>query len=845
MPSAALSLLFGCWLFQQQAVLWSTGVWLLWLCLCGLVGWLAAGGMVPPTWRDAWTALFHWSSPKKSLSLDHSPWRQRFFAQISLWLLIAMLGFGWAQVRAYWRLQQALPVACEGQVLPVQLLIIGVPQYDRFGQHIDALIERSLQPRCAMPARVRLHVYAQVFPAIRKPASAELAISTASEAIAAAATGPRLRAGERWRCSVRLKRPHANRNPHGFDVAAWSLAHQVGASGSIVTKAGMQRLTGLAGHPLAWLSYGRAAVAARITQVLGSGRESALVRALVIGDDSQLSPADWQLFLRAGVNHLVSISGVHITMLAALAYLCVQGMWWLWPTLGLRLPSRQAGLLAGAVVATAYSLLAGFSIPTQRTLFMCLTMAGLMACKQQWPFGWVLSVACIVVLIVDPWAVLAPGFWLSFGAVAVLAMALGGRLQPVSGWRAALQAQWVMTCAFMPVLLLMFNQVSVVAPLANLLAIPLVSLVLVPLSIAGALLPWDALLHMAGQLASWLLQGLQLLAVWPWSVWTQATPSALSWLLAMLGVTVMLMPRGWPMRASGVVCCLPLLLPVTSGLQSGQMQATVLDVGQGLSVLIRTAHHQLLYDAGPAYHQGGDAGQRIVLPYLRHLGIQNLDVAVVSHDDNDHAGGMASVLAEVPAGRLLSSLTANASLFQQLALHTGQPMMPRQTCLSGQHWRWDGVDFELLSPLTDADPATKDNDRSCVLRVRSAHGSLLLTGDIEQAAEQRLLAQPEKLAATAMTMPHHGSKTSSSLAFLQAVRPQIAIASVGYRNRFGHPKADVLNRYAHIHTQIYRSDQHGAILLDFLAGQQPRVRAWRQQDPHYWESTLVIQSDAG
>ena len=801
MPGITLGWLFGVWLFQQQATVWSP------VAFCAL--------LLPVVLGMGLLRLRYFQSFKK----------------IILYVVcvggLAVLGFVYAQGRAYWRLQDALPVACERQVIAVQARIVGVPARDQRGQHVDALIEHAFSQHCPVPARVHLSLYQQQYR------------QAPPESVAAL---PVLHAGERWQFSVRLKRPHATRNPHGFDYAAWCLSNHIGAVGNIVSKARMQRLDALVLQPQTLIARWREQVGNRISRVLGNTRQSAMLRALVMGDDSQMSRADWQLFVDTGVNHLVSISGLHITMLASLGYAMVNWLWRRQPPWALRIPSRQAASIGGAVVAILYAALAGFSIPTQRTLLMLLTVAVMLNLRRSLPFSWILCVALWVVLLLDPWAVLAPGFWLSFGAVAVLAFAMGGRLRPPVWWVAAGKTQWAVTVAFLPVLMAMFNQVSLISPLANALAIPLISLVVVPVAIAGALLPLDILLHGAASVLAGCIQALQWLQHFPWAVWYQATPATWAWLLALLGIGMLLMPRGWPVRWAGLCLCLPVCLPQATVLQSGQMQVTVLDVGQGLSVLVQTAHHTLLYDAGPAYSEDSDAGQRIVLPYLRHLGLRQLDIAMISHDDSDHVGGMASVLTGVPAHSILSSLTPEAVFFKQMADVTrirGR-MQVHQPCLAGASWQWDGVQFQLLSPDRAIFMTAKDNDKSCVLHIRSAHGSLLLTGDIEKVAERHLLqTSPAALAATVMTMPHHGSKTSSGHAFVSAVSPRLAIATAGYLNRFGHPKREIVARYRAVGARVLRSDLDGAVLLDFLSGETPAVHRWRVIAPHYWETPAL------
>ena len=799
LPGATIGLLFGVWLFQQQPYLWSASIWLGWLATAIVIGSLAFNA------RSAHTVLYSY---------------RELLGKLWICLLVACLGFAWTQGRAWLRLQTQLPVACEQQVIAVQGVIVSVPERDARGQHVDVAIERSFRADCPLPGRVRLHLYHQSHRGDLSQPSAGL---------------PHLQAGERWQWHVRLKRPHATRNPHGFDYAAWSLANRTGASGTIVARAPMRRLQPLAWQPPALIARWRVMIGGRIERVLGTTPQSAVVRALVIGDDSQIDRKNWQLFVDTGINHLVSISGLHITMLASLGYVLMGWIWRWRPAWSLWLPSRLAAGAGGAVVAIVYSALAGFSIPTQRTLFMLLTVIVMRSLKQQLPFSWVLSAAIWVVLILDPWAVMAPGFWLSFGAVAVLAFAMSGRLRPAHWWHAALQTQWAITLAFVPVLILMFNQLSLISPLANGFSIPVVSMAVVPLAIAGAVLPVDFLLQFAAQLWEWCAHGLHWLRQLPGAVWYLPTPPVWAWALAMLGTLVWLMPRGWPVRWAGLLLWLPLGLPTQPLLQSGQMQVVVLDVGQGLSVLVRTAQHTLLYDAGPAYNEESDAGQRIVLPYLRHLGIQHLDMAVISHDDNDHVGGMASVLAGVPARSILSSLTPDAGFFRQMQSVASLPLV-HHACHAGQQWQWDGIVFRVLSPSTEVGAAVKDNNKSCVLQVRSAHGSLLLTGDIEKEAERWLLqAAGGGLASTVMTVPHHGSKTSSTASFVAAVQPEVAIATAGYLNRFGHPKPEIVARYQAHGSQVLRSDRDGAILIDFLSGVAPSVRRWRKVEPHYWE----------
>ncbi|HYD34186.1 MAG TPA: DNA internalization-related competence protein ComEC/Rec2, partial [Methylophilaceae bacterium] len=432
----------------------------------------------------------------------------------------------------------------------------------------------------------------------------------------------------------------------------------------------------------------------------------------------------------------------------------------------------------------------------------------------------------LAVVILDPWAVLSAGFWLSFGAVAIIAYALGGRIKRPYWLKEAIQVQWAISLGLVPLLLIMFNQISLISPLANALAIPLVSLVVVPLTLAGSLLQLEWLLNLAHASITACMLFLEVLVIWPVTTWQQQAPPPWAMFLAVGGVLWMLLPRGFPMRWLGLVTFMPLLLVRTASVPEGAMKVAVLDVGQGLAVVVRTAGHALLYDTGPRYSAQSDSGGRIVVPFLRGEGVKSLDGMVVSHDDNDHAGGMSSVLAQVPVRWVQSSLPQERML--------GLPDTIHQPCIAGRSWTWDRVQFDMLHPTESRDGnRDKDNDLSCVLRVSSQYGSLLLPGDVERSAEHALLRTPMP-SSDVLVVPHHGSKTSSTEPFVRKVKPRVAIFAVGYRNRFGHPKEDVVDRYRLIGSDIYRTDQDGALLIDF--GQQSGivVRRWRAEARRYW-----------
>jgi len=431
-----------------------------------------------------------------------------------------------------------------------------------------------------------------------------------------------------------------------------------------------------------------------------------------------------------------------------------------------------------------------------------------------------LLLALLLVLLLDPWAVLAPGFWLSFAAVALLFFVGTARLGSGRGWRATLAAwgatQWAVTIGTLPLLLLLFQQFSLVSPLANAIAIPLVSFIITPLALLFVVLPWPPLLLVAHALLDFLMSGLDWLAAWP--MWEQPAPPLAATLLAVVGVIWLLLPRGFPARWLGLCLLLPAVFWPAARPAHGEAWVEVLDVGQGLAVVVRTAGHSLLYDTGPLFSAESDAGQRIIVPHLRAQGVRRLDTLIVTHRDKDHSGGVVAVEEALPIGRRLSSV----------------PELQPEPCIDGQSWEWDGVRFAILHPVA-ADyqrQAARSNNMSCVLQVSSAHGSVLLTADIEARDEQALLARGAgRLRSDVLLVPHHGSGTSSTPPFIAAVGAREAIIPVGYRNRFQHPRADVVDRHAA--SRLWRTDRDGAVRVSLVAAGLS-VSAYRNEYRRYW-----------
>ena len=468
---------------------------------------------------------------------------------------------------------------------------------------------------------------------------------------------------------MRLKRPHSTYNPHGFDFEAWALAENIRATGSIRNKSNYKKLDNFVFKPSYIVEHWRENIGNHISQALQNKPYSGVIRALVVGDDSQISQADWNVYLRTGVNHLMSISGLHITMLAGLAFSFIAFIWRRFPTLVMRMPTRKAATIAAVIAALIYASLAGWSVPTQRTIYMLITFALALLIGRNLAISRVLAMALLVVVLFDPWAVIAPGFWLSFGAVAIIAYVTVARLQLAHWFKEAINTQWAITLGLLPLLIYMFGQTSIISPIANAFAIPIISLVVVPLAILGGLLHLDFILHAAHFVLEACMQGLSWLATFP--LWQQAAPPMWTVLIAIFGVLWMLLPRGFPQRWLGLIMLLPLFFVDSPKPEIGEMHVAVLDVGQGLAVTIQTANHALLYDAGPRYSAQSDAGSKIVVPFLRGQGVKKLDGFIVSHDDDDHRGGVASVLAQVPVGWVASSF----EMTETSAKHNQRPIM--------------------------------------------------------------------------------------------------------------------------------------------------------------------------
>jgi competence protein ComEC len=722
--------------------------------------------------------------------LRHPAW------MLGAWLAI---GFLWTLFRADLLLSHGLSPELEGKDLLAQGTVVSVPVRASRGLRFDLAVERLSRAGRSIPSpgRVRVTWYEEP---------------------------PEMNAGDRWQLTLRLKRPRGFMNPGGFDYEAWLLQHRVRATG-YVRSGGDNRLLSSV-----WWSRPvdrmRQRLAANIQDAVPHGTFTGVLKALAIGERDDIAPEQWEVFRRTGTTHLVAISGLHIGLIAAMMFWLARWLWVIPSRLALRWPAPKAAAVCALIAAAAYAALAGFSIPTQRALIMlAAALAGLVAARQVVPTQ-ALAAALLAVLLWDPFAVLSAGFWLSFAAVAAILYTVTGRAAGSRSWTRWGRAQWAIAVGLLPLSLLLFHRATATGLLANLVAIPMVGFLVLPLTLIGTVLsglvPGAAsfLLMAAEHCLGWLWALLQALSSIDAAQWQQSEPALWAVAAATVGVLWLLAPRGVPSRWLGALWLLPLFLSEPERPAPGDMALTVLDVGQGLAAVVRTHEHVLVYDAGPRYSADFDAGGAVVVPFLQQAGVHEVDRLVLSHGDNDHVGGAESVVDAIPVKRILSGTATPPK---------GPAAAP---CAAGQHWAWDGVTFRVLHPPPGA--ALGDNDASCVLYVDSGHASILLAGDIGGHAEQALL-EAGLPRSTVMVVPHHGSSTSSTVPFVEAVHPEWALFSAGYRNQFGFPRRSVVRRYQAFGARVLNTAEAGAITLSF-EGSGIQVDRYRVSGRHWWTS---------
>jgi competence protein ComEC len=752
-------------------------------------------------------------------------------------LLCLLLGVAWTSARVDMRLADGLSAQRENVPVQVVFRVSSLPAVGARSQRFEATL---IDPPAGVPRQVLLGWFTDA-------KGAQLAVP-----------------GQVWRAQAIFKRPHGNLNPDGFDYEAYLFERNLRATGNL---RGKPRLVG--DEPFAnfgvMVQRARHALRAGLQAPLQGTRYGSVIAALAVGDQANVEPADWAVFSRTGITHLVSISGMHVTLLAALAGAAMLAGWKRWSWRGVALPQRSPAQIVAAaaavIVAFIYCLLAGWGVPAQRTFFMLAVVAAAAILRLPLSGSRVLILAAALVTLLDPWASLAPGFWLSFGAVAMLMVCGSGRWRRrhdaddadagrSDRWRRvqamlgeACRLQLILTIGMIPLVAFAFQQISLVSPLANALAIPVVSFIVTPMALIAMFLCVVPGLDVAGGLLArgaqavfeLLMVPVQALADVPFSVYALAAPPWPLIGLACMGVAWALQPRGLPGRRLALLLLLPVLVYQPARPQPGDWRLTALDVGQGASVVIETAHSAVVYDTGPGYGDGADAGARVVWPYLRARGIRSLDTLVVSHGDLDHAGGVASILAALPVRSVTASYDLPQKIEHDLKEGGKVPMPPFTLCLAGQSWTLDGVSFSMLHPPASPRQATQSKERnaaSCVLKIEGRHHSALLTGDIGSLEEQRL-SRLSDIRADVVMAPHHGSRNASTLPFVTATQARHAFAQAGYLNGYGHPHSTTVRRWEGAGAILHRTDLHGAIVFESRDGQldvsrerETRRRVW-------------------
>lgn len=721
----------------------------------------------------------------------------RTSAAFALWGLLGLL---WAWGHATLRLAEDLPAALEGRDVVVRGFIASLPDSSVDPQFVFEVVAAAPE----IPTRLRLTWY--------RASSTPLP-------------------GEQWQLTVRLKRRSGFANPGGFDYEGYLFREGIGATGYVRDAGDNRRLRAPTYHYL--IARVRGWIGSRIAEAVGQHKMLGVLQGLAIGDTRAMQVEQWRVFAATGTTHLMAISGLHIGMVAMLAAWAGGSIVRSRRAQALGITAMHGQVLAGLSAAVIYSVLAGLSIPTQRTLLMLGIYFGLRWWRRTLAIGRSLGLALIVILLLDPFAPLAVGAWLSFIAVLVIVMATSGRVTREGTIASFSRVQLAVTIGLIPVLLVSFGSLSLVAPVANALAVPAFTLLIVPAVLIGTL---AAMIHpplgtMLLELPATLLETgwpvLEWLANQPLAVWYAPQPSLPVLVALVAGVVLMMLPAIWPVRLAGIVMCLPMMFHRAPTPEPGSFELTVLDVGQGLAAVVRTQEHVLVYDTGPAFQSGRSAAELAVLPFLRHLGVRSIDLMMVSHGDQDHSGGLADMLAAMPVGALFAGPSVN------------QARPDKIDCKIGQQWQWDDVTFTVLHPDANSGAQTRsrgDNESSCVLHVRGRDGTALLTGDIEAAGEHQLLDRGVT-PVTVVVAPHHGSDTSSSSLFVAATQPDVTIFSTGYRNRWNFPHPDVVERWRAVGARTYDTGASGAISVTFAARDEQfraQVRERRHTRRRYW-----------
>ncbi len=706
-------------------------------------------------------------------------WRLMFFT----------MGVLWACVFASWRLDQRLPESKHGQVMTVQGQVSGLPRYDARRVRFDFLLNKSM---ANMPEKIRLSWY---FPR------------------------QQIKAGQNWQLSVKLKPPHGRLNPGGFDYKRWLLMANIGATGYVKT---YPEPVLLAESSVLNISSLRQHIAKKFDQILPGSDYKSLVKALALGIRSDISDEQWQVFRKTGTVHLLAISGLHIGLISGLVFFLIIKLAVHNPFFS---PQKLAAI-GTIIIALFYAALAGFSVPTQRALVMLIVAMSAIILQRNVSVINTLSLALLIIVVLDPLAVLSAGLWLSFMAVCLIVYSLSCRLGRLNHYLSACKIHIVTALGLSPLIMFYFQQFSIIAPLANFIAVPIVSLFLVPLCFMAVILLLVSIelavpvVLLINEILQQLYFVLTAMADYSFSAMSTHQPSFYAIILAIVAVLLFISPKGVPARHLSVFLILPLLFSPRLKPDLGEVHFTLLDVGQGLAAVIETNKHVLLFDTGAKYSEQSNMGSSVVIPFLQYKGIEYIDSLLISHGDNDHIGGAKAILQHYKVGSVLSSVPESLAAYQAIQ------------CVAGQSWQWDQVGFKVLSPAKNAQMS--ENNQSCVLKISTKHQSLLLTGDIEQQAEEWLLkhAKPE-LHSNLLIAPHHGSRTSSSFAFLNQVSPQLVLIPAGYKNRFDFPHQAVLDRYLLLNIPWLNTAEHGAITVE-TQNNHLQVKKTSTERRRYW-----------
>jgi len=717
-----------------------------------------------------------------------------FFAKTRL-LAYLLLGGFWALIQANNVLNDRLLPELDGKDLIITGIIANVPKHN--GQSIRFEFNPDKMTDVVLPRKILLNWY--------KPLPLALG------------------AGEHWQLTVRLKQIHGMANPASFDYEGWLFQQRIDARGYVRNHKDNKKL---AAAPFYSVNALRQTLLVKLSNHLKDSPQLGLIQGLTTGIRDNISLSQWQVLRLSGTNHLLAISGLHIGLSAAIGFFSMR---WLWSRRAknlLLLPATEAAAIAGFFAALFYAALAGFAIPTQRALIMVATVMIAMLVRRPVSASHVLALSLLLVLIWDPFAVLSAGFWLSFTAVAIILFTSQNRF-PSPRWQ-WLKIHTLIAFGLTPLLLLFFMQTSLIAPVANVIAVPFISLIIVPLLLLASLMLWlfepigSALLQLADGLLSLFWPLLDYLAALPFSHWTVAHLPFFYYISVIIGSLLFLSPRGFPAKWLGIIGLSPLLLFDASRPEQGEFWFTLLDVGQGLSAVVQTKDHTLVFDAGPKYSDSFNAGTAIILPFLQQQGIKSIDTLVISHADNDHIGGAQPLMQNIAVDSLLTSIPT----------HILPEALP---CLSGQSWQWNQIDFSMMYPY-EGDNGS-ENNLSCVLKVSNTAGSVLLTGDIEtEAEEQLILKHGNALQATILVAPHHGSKTSSSTHFIDTVQAEVVLFPVGYHNRYHFPAKKITDRYQQQNIRQYDTATHGAIQFKMGIDVMSAPHLYRENAKTIWSA---------